>query len=571
MNGKTLNLLTKERLNELRKLYILFLIPLILYFGLLPVLPQMEPDETRYSLIAAAMNESGNYVTPRLKNVIYLEKPPLVSWINSFAFRIMGENDFAARFFPALCAWGCVLLTFFIGRHFRDEKTGLYAAAILTVSCFHFFLGRLNILDMPLTFFVCLSIWLGYLALKKPAQKYLFYLFYFVCALTFLTKGLIGVVFPFAILIIWLFWVGRWRNAVLMFSPVGILIFIVVVSPWLILAHLENPDFLWFFFVREHFMRFTTQMHGKVEPFYFYLPFILGGTIPWSVYLISAWKRKIISESMFSKEDNRLLFVWFAFIFLFFTVSSSKLPTYIAPVFIPLAILAGAIFKKYDEVGLSGRNDKSVFYYLMLIFQSALLIIVLILPLFLKQYSDPEKGLVIMISERWWMYIIPPVAALLLMTFLPDLVFHRYKKNRTLSIYLLSAVFLGSLMFPLKDFLAPYRSAKVARQAIADNLPHGVDLYQYRVNFYGIDFYNKIRTPLVENFGELTEGIVKLPPEERKRYFLSADDFYNLCAARKEVYCITQHAERFKQIIARMPKTEVLWQNGAFYLLRIRN
>ncbi len=228
----------------MQKKYVLFLIPLFLYIGLLSVLPQMEPDEARYSLIASAMNESGNYVTPHIKYTVYLEKPPLVSWVTAISFKIFGENDFSARLFSAICAWGCILLVYFIGRHFRDEKTGLYAAAILTISGFHFFLGRINILDMPLTFFICLSIWLGYLALIRENSKYLFYLFYLVCALTFLTKGLIGVVFPFAILFIWLVSTGEWRKIRLFFSPVGILIFLIVACPWVILAQKENSDFL---------------------------------------------------------------------------------------------------------------------------------------------------------------------------------------------------------------------------------------------------------------------------------------------------------------------------------------
>ena len=97
------------------------------------------------------------------------------------------------------------------------------------------------------------------------------------------------------------------------------------------MAQKENPDFLWFFFVREHFLRFTTKMHGKTEPFYFYLPIIIGGIIPWFVYLIKAWKNKYIKESLFSKDENKLLIVWFLFIFIFYTFSSSKLATYIAP------------------------------------------------------------------------------------------------------------------------------------------------------------------------------------------------------------------------------------------------
>lgn len=556
----------------MQKKYVLFLIPLFLYIGLLSVLPQMEPDEARYSLIASAMNESGNYVTPHIKYTVYLEKPPLVSWMTAISFKIFGENDFSARLFSAICAWGCILLVYFIGRHFRDEKTGLYAAAILTISSFHFFLGRINILDMPLTFFICLSIWLGYLALIRENSKYLFYLFYLVCALTFLTKGLIGVVFPFAILFIWLVSTGEWRKIRLFFSPVGILVFLIVACPWVILAQKENSDFLEFFFVREHFLRFTTKMHGKTEPFYYYLPIILGGTIPWSVYLIKAWKNKILKQALFDLNDNKLLLIWFLFIFLFYSVSSSKLATYVAPLFLPLTLFAAGILKKYEEDLQSGLQEggRPIFHFAIVI-QSLLLMIALFVPPILQSYSDPEKGLVIMISGFWWLYIIPPAIALIAMVFLPDLIFRRFRKGWFPAIYILSGLFLGSMLFPLNDFLAPYRSAKVAREAIVRYVPAGHDLYQYRVNFYGIDFYNKIRTPVVEDFGELAEGIVKLATDEKKRYFLSAKEFFELCAQKQDIYCITQHQERLKEIKLKVPKTEVLWDNGAFYLLHIRN
>jgi 4-amino-4-deoxy-L-arabinose transferase-like glycosyltransferase len=557
----------------MQKKYILFLIPLILYIGLLATMPQMEPDEARYSLIASAMNESGNYVTPHIKNVIYLEKPPLVSWVTAVFFKVLGENDLAARLFTGLCAWGCIMLAYFIGRHFRDEKTGLYAAAILTVSCFHFFVGRINILDMPLTFFICLSIWLGYLALERKNQKYLFYLFYFTCGLTFLTKGLVGVVFPFAILVVWLIWIGQWRRVLQLFSPIGILIFLVVVCPWLILAQKENADFLWFFFVREHFLRFTTKMHGKTQPFYYFLPIIIAGTVPWSVYLIKAWKNKTFKDYFFKSDENKLLIVWFLFILLFYSVSSSKLITYIAPVFIPLSLVAACILKKYDTVLQSEEPvAKKIFFRVMIIIQSLLFVLALLaIPILQKLFPVEKGGLVIMISSYWWFYIIVPVITLTLMTFLPDLILRKYRKGWFFTIYVLSALFLGSLLFPLNDFLAPYRSAKVAREAIVRYVPAGEDLYQYRDNFYGIDFYNKIRTPIVEDFGELSEGIVKLAPEEKKRYFLSTNEFFELCAKKKDVYCITQHQKRLKEIRAKMPKTEVLWDNSVFYLLHIRN
>ena len=135
---------------------------MLLYVLSLPVLPLMEPHETRYALIPQYMNNTGDYVTPHLKEVAYLEKPPLAYWATALFFRICGENAFAARLAAGLSAWGCLLLVYSLGCFFHDRKTGLYSAAVLSVSLLPFALGRINILDMPLTFFVCLAIWCGF-------------------------------------------------------------------------------------------------------------------------------------------------------------------------------------------------------------------------------------------------------------------------------------------------------------------------------------------------------------------------------------------------------------------------
>jgi hypothetical protein len=555
----------------MNKKTVLFLIPFILYVAMLGVMPQMEPDEARYSLISSAMNETGNYVTPHIKNTIYLEKPPLASWATAVFFQIFGENDFSARLFAGLCAWGCILLTFFIGRHLRDEKTGLYAAAVLTISVFPFILGRINILDMPLAFFLCLSIWIGYLSLLEEKKRHLSWLFYFACALAFLTKGLIGAVFPFAILVIWLIWAGRWRQILQLISPAGILIFLAVVCPWLYLAQKENADFLWFFFVREHFLRFTTQMHGKTEPFYYFIPIIICGCLPWLAYLIRAWQPQAWKKGLFAPEENKLLAVWFFFIFLFFTVSSSKLATYMAPVFIPIALCAGNIFRRCEDEWPALAGKRKMFYRLILCFQSLVMVMALFVPPILKQFHDPAKGLVIMTSSYWWIYILPTLLAALLMIFLPDWSAAKRRAGWFLTIYLLCCLFLAGMVFPINDFLSPYRSALVAKEAIFRHVPRGQLLYQYRVNFYGIDFYNKIRTPIVEDFGEMGDGMMKLPPEERKKYFFEVRDFFEKVKQEKEIYCITQHEEKLKQLQAEFSRIDVLWENGAFYLLRIRN
>jgi len=162
-------------------------------------MPLMEPDEARYSDIASLMNRTGDYVTPRLNYVVYLEKPPLCYWVTALLFKIFRENEFSSRLFVALCAWGCILLVYRIGVFFHDEKTGLYSAGVLSTFIFHSILGKINILDMPLTFFVCLATWAGYRYFVEDCRrKGWLYLLYVSSALAFLTRNYGIVSFPFA-------------------------------------------------------------------------------------------------------------------------------------------------------------------------------------------------------------------------------------------------------------------------------------------------------------------------------------------------------------------------------------
>ena len=335
-----------------KKLFILFLVPLLLYLVPLPFIPLMEPDEGRYSAIPAAMNASGDYVTPRLKAAVYFEKPPLVYWATALFFSCSGRMNFLPASFVALCAWGCIILTYRMGIFFHDARTGLFAAAILSTFLYHAAIGRINILDMPLAFFVCLAIWSGFRYFAAvPRRKVWLYLLYLFSALAFLAKGLIGVVFPFGILFIWLIVSGRWRETLALFSPIGMVLFAATALPWLILVQQANPDFFRFFFIQEHLLRYATKMHDRYQPIYFYLPIILAGTLPWCAFLPEAmrgirWKEV---TALFGGTEKRLLLVWIGVILLFFSLSSSKLIPYIAPVFLPLALIFGHIFRRYED------------------------------------------------------------------------------------------------------------------------------------------------------------------------------------------------------------------------------
>ncbi|MFB3924691.1 MAG: phospholipid carrier-dependent glycosyltransferase [Syntrophales bacterium] len=532
----------------------------------------MEPDEARYSDIPSLMNRTGDYVTPRLNHVIYLEKPPLAYWVTALFFKLFGENEFSSRLFTALSAWGCIFLVYFMGMAFQDRKTGLYAAAILSTFLFHFVIGRINILDMPLTFLVGVAIWSGYKYFAGRCRKRLWlYLLYTACALAFLTKGLIGPVFPFAILMIWLAIEKRWRDIPRIISPVGIAVFILIVSPWIVLVQKANSDFLRFFFVQEHFLRYTTTMHGRDNTVFYYIPVIVAGTLPWCAFLPQAFREGGIRwGELFERPHISFMLTWILFIFLFYSVSSSKLIPYAGPVFLPLAVIFARVFRLYEGRRACNR-DKPVNYAwrIPVILQSLLFILLLLAPLFLRSIAF-GRDLVIIQSEKWWLLIIFPVLTQIMIVFLPGLIEKKRKGGWFLTVYLLSAAFFASLIFPAADFLSPYKSAYPVARAARENVPPGQELYQYKISLYGMDFYDKIRTPVVEDFGELGYGIKQLPPAERARFFISVPEFYEKCRNNKEIYCMTQYRERLAELKKAVPELEILWDNGAFFLVRLK-
>lgn len=547
------------------KTFILFLIPLLLYVVTLPFAPLMEPDEGRYSAIPSAMNATCDYVTPRLKKAVYFEKPPLAYWATAITFRIFGENEFSSRLFAALCAWGCIILTYRMGMFFHDTRTGLYAGAVLTTFLYHAAIGRINILDMPLAFFVCMAIWSGFRYLASTERRKIrLYLLYTFSALAFLTKGLIGIVFPFGVVVVWLIVSHRWRETFTLFSPLGILLFAAIAMPWLILVQKANPDFVRFFFIQEHLLRYATRMHNRYQPFYFYLPIIMVGTLPWCAFLPEVLRGiRRNAGIIFSNVEKRFLLVWICLILTFFSISSSKLIPYIAPIFLPISLIFGHLFRIYeDNQDTAVGTAVPLRYRVTVILQALLFTAILLAPLFPHDYQvDP--GI-------WWPWVVFPILLQILILFLPDRVRARAGKGWFLTIYILFAVFLGLVTFPVAQYLTPYKSAWPLSQAVKTHLPAGATLYQYGISLYGIDFYTGLRTPIVDDIGELGYGSEQLPREERERYFLSSASFFRLLQEKEGVYCATEGSEKMARLKKEVPALTVLWHNDVYYLVKLK-
>jgi len=318
-------------------LVLLYIVPLGSY-------PLMEPDEGRYAEIPREMIESGNYITPMLNYVKYFEKPVFLYWMNAASFHIFGQNEFAARIGTALCALAGALATGMLGAFIYGRIAGFIAGVVTATSLLYFAIGTINITDMPLSFFLTLAFASFYAAHVKEEKKY-YLLFYFACAMALLTKGLIGVVLPGAVIFFYIIFTKQWK---LFYKPLylpGIVLFFAVSVPWFYLVCRDNPDFFRFFFIQEHFLRYATKMHHRYEPFWFFFPMIPLGLVPWTAFFFALFSKKSVARSPEGAEEKRAgiyLALWFAVIFLFFSFSDSKLIPYIVPCLPPLAILIGA-------------------------------------------------------------------------------------------------------------------------------------------------------------------------------------------------------------------------------------
>ncbi len=241
-----------------------------------------------------------------------------------------------------------VLLTYHIGRKLFGRRSGLLAALILGTCTGFLAQARLNITDMTLTCTLSASLAFFIVAAREDERhkgRY-YYASYLCAALAVLAKGLIGIVFPGAIIFLYLLLAKRWRLLREMRLATGILLFLLIAAPWFVLVSMRNPEFAHFFFIHEHFERFLTKVHGRYQPFWFFIPVLIGTMLPWSLFIPAAC-RGVWRERHGAEGSSRLyLLIWAAFIFLFFSKSDSKLIPYILPVLPALALLMGDAMAK---------------------------------------------------------------------------------------------------------------------------------------------------------------------------------------------------------------------------------
>ena len=320
----------------------------------------VRPDEGRYTEIAREMALSGDYVTPRLNGLKYFEKPPLQYWATALAISAFGQNDFTARWWPLCSGFLGLALVWFTVRALAGRDTAWVSVSVLGAMIYYFIIAHINTLDMGLAAFMTLTMvglirGFGIDGQSSGKARCWMIAAWAGAALAFLSKGLIGIVLPGAIFVLYLLASRQWRLLQRMEWKWGPLAFVLIALPWPLLVQAKNPEWAHFFFIYEHFERFSNIEHARGGEIYYFIPILIVGLLPWTPAVIGFFRRDArvaIIETYATAHLNVPLFltIWCAFLFVFFSVSRSKLPSYLLPTAPAFAMLLAPVMMRMSNV-----------------------------------------------------------------------------------------------------------------------------------------------------------------------------------------------------------------------------
>lgn len=512
---------------QTRHLWWLLIAVTFIWFANLEYRTLIKPDEGRYAEIPREMVVSGDWVTPHLNDLKYFEKPPLQYWATATAYTVFGEHQWTSRLWTGLTGFAGILLVWFAGLRLFGREAASYAMLLLSSSLLYVLMGHINTLDMGVTFFLTLGIvglLLGQSEYDISRQRNWMLLAWAGLALAVLSKGLMGLILPGAALFIYC--VAQRDFSVLkrMHWVAGLTVFLLITAPWFYLVMKANPEFFGKFFIYEHYTRFTTKELGRYQPWYYFVPVLLAGMLPWTVLMIDTMLRTWRGSSQFGNAFNaeRFLLIWALFIYVFFTVSGSKLPSYLLPMFPALALLMG---KRIAEM-----RPRVLFWQIAPAIIAALALLVLALNVG-KLADTPNQAELYPHYTLW----LAGAALVMLAGLLMGLaLLWRWQKPAAVIVLALSALLSAQIALSGYNTIARERSAKHIAEAIRAEVKPEIPFYSVMTYEQTLPFYLKRTFTLVEYQDEMGFGIKQKP----QRWVPNLAEFTKVWAAQPEALAI---------------------------------
>ena len=475
----------------------------VAWFSTLEYRKLIKPDEGRYAEIAREMYTSGDWTTPRLNGIKYFEKPPLQYWMTAAAFKAFGENEWTARLWPALTGFGGLLLTFFVGVRLFGDEVAAASTALLGGSLIYGVISHLNTLDMGLAFFLHLAL-CGFLMANRPGAgppvvRRCMLVTWTALALGVLSKGIVvlvlagGTLFAYSL-------VARdfapWRRLEL---ARGLPLFLLIAAPWFIAVSLANPEFPRFFFIHEHFERFLTKVHHRYQPWWYFIPIFAVGALPWTLMALHGLGAAVRQAEPAGFRARLFLAAWIVVVFGFFSISSSKLPSYILPLYPALAWLTADAALRWSRATLLA--------HLAVVTLAAALAIALFPQI--TRYADAETTLSMILGYiRWltWGGVIwfgGSLGALLLAWTM--------RPQAALLSLAMAAFLANSLFLQGHERLGRSTSSYYIARQVKPLLTRGVPFYSVRMYEQTLPFYLQRTVTLVDYTDEMKFGLEQEP------------------------------------------------------------
>ena len=473
-------------MNTSRAVFLVLAVVLLVSMFRLGSVTLFDVDEAVFAEATKEMVESGDYITPTYNGEVRYDKPIFFYWLMALSYKTFGVNEFGARFPSAMAGILLAVALFYFVRHFSNVDKALYAVLSMVASIYFFVYSRLSVTDMVLTLFIALSLFSFYLSVRR--ERSFIYGFYFFSGLAFITKGLIGIVFPFVIAGIYLLAADGFRGLKKAFSLKALLLFLIVGVPWYAAQFaIHGDEFFQQFFMKHHFKRYTDVISGHKGPIYYYVAALAIGMFPWIAFLPAGIKR-----ALKDKDPLQIFaFIWFAFIFVFFSFATTKLPDYILSAIPAAAILISSGMKDQDTLWKRCASGGIAFFSLLIA------IAFVAAPSYLEKLGVADTG---------WML----AAALTALAMVAFGIYAAFTARSAFSGMLcITLVFFTLLLikaFPIanQQLQGPlYRFSQYAK----DKLPSDERIITYGINFPSIVFYSGHKVANVRGQDALQEYV----------------------------------------------------------------